>query len=587
MLFRVLGPLEVESENGLLTLGGARQRAVLATLLLHVNEVVPRDRLVEAVWGENPPDTAASALQGYVSSLRKTVGADFIVTRPPGYALETVPDSVDLHRFESLATAGADALAAGDAPRADELLRQALALWRGEPLSDLDSVEFVQLERLRLEELRLDAQADRIDADLELGRHGELVGELGSLVREHPLRERFRLQLMLALYRSGRQAEALDVYQRGRSLLASELGIEPGEQLKRLERAILRQDEALAPPPRAPRREPLARPRALARPTLRRRSVVATLAVAAGAVAIVAAVVLTRTAASAPPVRANSIAVIDTAANRLVGDIPIDGNPVAVAAGPSGVYVASEQDGIVWRIDPATRQVVKKLGVGYDVHDIAVGFGSVWLADGTDGIVTRVDDHLHDITRITLGSQQPGPPVFWIATGAGGVWVTEGDYVVEIDPATNKIVPSSRVQIPNPAGLAVGLGAVWVASGRGVIRVDPRTFRKSASADDLPAPTLAPAVGQGSVWSIVYNSLGEIWRISPSDGADVIGRLGRYPLDVAVGGDAAWTIDTRGMVTRIGATNTGKRIRIPTAPTIRSALVTTKGLLWAAIERPK
>jgi DNA-binding SARP family transcriptional activator len=586
MRFGVLGPLEVESEDGRLTLGGARQRAVLATLVLHANEVVARDRLLEAVWGESPPDTAASALQGYISALRKTLGAGVIVTRAPGYALETRRDLVDLHRFESLAATGAEALAAGDANRAAELLREALALWRGEPLADLDSVESVQLERLRLEELRLGALADRIDADLELGRHGELVGELRSLVGEHPLRERFRAQLMLTLYRSGRQAEALDVYQQGRSLLAAELGIEPGRPLKRLERAILEQDEALAPPAAAPRRGASPQQRVSARRRARGRLVLAALAVVALAASIVLAVVLTRSAASAPDVRANSVAVVDTASNRVVRDIPIDGDPVAIAAGPAGVYVASEREGIVWRIDPRTRRVVKKLGVGYDVHDVAVGFGSVWLADGTDGIVTRVDDHLRGIQRISLGGPQPGPPAFWIATGLGGVWVTRGDSVVEIDPKTNHLI--DHVPMPDPAGLAAGLGGVWVASGRGLFRFEPGNPPERLSGGPLPAPLLAPAVGQGTVWAIDYNGLGEIWRLSPSGSLALVrGKLGRYPLDVAVDDHAAWTIDTQGIVTRIDPASSKAVERIPTAPTIRSALATADGMLWAAIERPQ
>src|SRR6266550_2024091 len=251
MQFRILGPLEVEGDGEPLALGGAKQRAVLAVLLLRANRVVSRDRLIDAVWGERAPETANSALQGYVSSLRKTLGADLILTRAPGYVLETAPTSVDLGRFESLLAEGSDALAARDAKRASKRLREALDLWRGEPLADLDSVGFVQLERVRLEELRLNAVEGRVDADLALGRHVELVAELHALVREHPLRERLRAQLMLALYRSGRQAEALDVYQQGRRLLAEELGLEPGEGLKRLEHAILEHDPALGAPARA------------------------------------------------------------------------------------------------------------------------------------------------------------------------------------------------------------------------------------------------------------------------------------------------------------------------------------------------
>src|SRR6266566_3615040 len=261
MQFRILGPLEVVAHGEPRALGGAKQRAVLAVLLLHANRVVSRDGLIDAVWGEHAPETANSALQGYVSALRKTLGADLILTRAPGYVLETAPASVDLGRFESLLAEGSNALAARDAKRASKRLREALDLWRGEPLADLDSAGFVQLECVRLKELRLSAVEERVDADLALGRHAELVAELHALVREHPLRERLRAQLMLALYRSGRQAEALDVYQQGRRLIAQELGLEPGEGLKRLEHAILAQDPALGAPARTEHRKAPARKR--------------------------------------------------------------------------------------------------------------------------------------------------------------------------------------------------------------------------------------------------------------------------------------------------------------------------------------
>jgi DNA-binding SARP family transcriptional activator/DNA-binding beta-propeller fold protein YncE len=580
--FRVLGPLEVEQENRLLTLGGARQRALLAALVLHANQVVPRDRLVEAVWGEDPPESAPSALQGYVSALRKALGPDVIVTRPPGYELEADSELIDVLRFEALAAAGAQALASGDAARAEGLLREALRLWRGEPLADLESVRFVELERLRLEEVRLGALADRNDARLALGGHTEVAGELAALVHEHPLRERFRAQLMLALYRAGRQAEALEVYQQGRALLSAELGLEPGEPLKELERAILRHDEALAPPaPPRRSRPPGARKRGYRR-----------VALFAGAAAVAAAAVAelpilpTRGAPSSLPVAANSVAVVDTAANRVVGDIRIDGSPVAIAAGRAGVYVASEREGIVWRIDPKTRRVVDKIGVGADVHDIAVGFGSVWLADGTDGTVTRLDERLSSIERrIPLGPGQPDSPAFWIATNGSSVWVTHGEAVVQIDPATNRVV--RRVATPWPSGVAAGLNSAWVASGSRLIRVGPKKFLGSLPREGpLPAAVVAPTVGGGAVWSIVYNGLGELWRIAPTGAAAVVGGLGRFPLDVAVGDGDVWTIDTRGIVTRIDGERMRPEKRIATAPTLRSALATTRGFLWVTVERP-
>jgi DNA-binding SARP family transcriptional activator/streptogramin lyase len=579
MQFRILGPLEVEGGGEPLALGGAKQRAVLAVLLLHANRVVSRDRLVDAVWGERAPETANSALQGYVSALRKTLGADRILTRAPGYVLETAPTSVDLGKFESLVAEGSDALAAGDASRASEWLREALDLWRGDPLADLDSVGLVQIERARLEELRLSAVEERLDADLALSRHGELVPELHALVREHPLRERLRAQLMLALYRSGRQAEALDIYQQGRRLLAEELGLEPGEGLKRLEHAILAQDPALGAPARTEHRKP-----ARKRPSRRALSGALAIVILAGVAGL--AVALTGGSARALPVRANSIAVIDMRTNSVVKDVPIDGRPVAIAANAEGVYVA-DREGIVWRIDPVSRRVVGRIGVSGDVHDLALGFGSVWLADGTDGTVTRIDDRLSGSQTIPRG---PGDaPVFWITTGDGAVWATRGHFVWKIDPATNQMVKA--IPIPNPTGLAAGLGAVWVATGQGLDRVTPGPHAVTHRYP-LPGPVEAPTVDRRRVWSIVYHGNGEVWdfgqRLTAAGPAGIVdGSVGKYPLGLAVSDGAVWTVDTHGLVSRIDPTALRIVRRIQTAPTIRSSLAVADGDLWVAVQQPR
>jgi DNA-binding SARP family transcriptional activator len=242
--FRILGPLDVQADGRSLPLGGPQQRAVLAVLLLHAGEVVSTERLIDELWGEQVPSSARPVLQGYVSNLRKAVGP-VLVTRAPGYALEFEPERLDLHRFERLVGNGSADLAAGRADAASETLREALALWRGPALADFAFEQFAQAAILRLDELRLSALEERIDADLALGRHGGLVGELEALAVQHPLRERVHGQLMLALYRSGRQAEALDAYQRARRALVDELGIEPGQPLQALERAILQQDPTL------------------------------------------------------------------------------------------------------------------------------------------------------------------------------------------------------------------------------------------------------------------------------------------------------------------------------------------------------
>ncbi len=239
--FRLLGPLEVRDGERLVALPRQKQRALLAALLLRAGQVVARDRLIDDLWGEDPPSRAENALHNYLSQLRRALGADVVVTRSPGYLLRVTPDQVDSLRFERLVE---DARGAGALERAD-LLRRALSLFRGPPLADVRFELFAQTEVSRLEELELVVRAELHDAELELGRHADIVPALEAFVAAHPYREHARAQLMLALYRCGRQAEALAVYQRGRAVLVEELGIDPGEELQELERAILRQDPAL------------------------------------------------------------------------------------------------------------------------------------------------------------------------------------------------------------------------------------------------------------------------------------------------------------------------------------------------------
>jgi DNA-binding SARP family transcriptional activator len=239
--FRVLGPLEVRDGDRVLALGGRNQLALFAMLLLHANEVVSSDRLIDAVWGAAAPPTAGKTVQVYVSRLRKELGDDRLVTRAPGYVLRVDRAELDLARFEELCGEAQRS----DPDRAAATWRRALDLWRGPALADLTYESFAQPEIARLEELRWAALEQRIDADLAAGGHAEVVGELGALVAEHPVRERLRSQLMLALYRSGRQAEALGAYRQAHRELADQLGLEPSEELRRLEQAILSQDPAL------------------------------------------------------------------------------------------------------------------------------------------------------------------------------------------------------------------------------------------------------------------------------------------------------------------------------------------------------
>jgi DNA-binding SARP family transcriptional activator len=243
--FRLLGPVEVIVEGRPVPLPAAKPRALLAVLLLDRNRVVSVGRLVEDLWGDEPPETATKALQGYVSQLRKGLGADRLLTKPPGYSLHVEEGELDLDRFEDLVQEGRELLAAGDSKAASKRLAEALELWRGTPFAEFESEPFARDAGARLEDARLAALEERIEADLALGRHARLIPELEELVAREPLRERPRAQLMLALYRSGRQADALELYRRTRESLSAELGIEPSLELQELERRMLQHDPTL------------------------------------------------------------------------------------------------------------------------------------------------------------------------------------------------------------------------------------------------------------------------------------------------------------------------------------------------------
>jgi DNA-binding SARP family transcriptional activator len=288
--FRVLGPVEAIVAGQPVPLPAAKPRALLAVLLLSRNRVVSVDRLIDDLWGEEPPDTATKALQGYVSQLRKALGADRVLTKPPGYSLRVEADELDLDRFELLVREGRELLTAGDSKAAAQRLGEALELWRGTPFAEFLAEPFARDAGARLEDTRLAALEERIEADLALGRHARLLPELEELVAHEPLRERPRAQLMLALYRSGRQADALELYRQTRETLNEELGIEPSLELQELERRMLQHDPTLerARTPATPADDsapvPLTR-----RPQL---LVLAALALAAVA-AVIAAVALT------------------------------------------------------------------------------------------------------------------------------------------------------------------------------------------------------------------------------------------------------------------------------------------------------
>jgi DNA-binding SARP family transcriptional activator/DNA-binding beta-propeller fold protein YncE len=529
--FAVLGPVVVRRDSRELALGGPKQRALLAMLLLRANEVVSRDRLIDGLWGERPPATAAHTLDNYVSRLRKTLGNGRLSRRAPGYVLHVEGDEFDLARFERLLSVGRTQLAQGEAGEAAETLRAALALWRGAALADLLYEPFARSETERLEDRRLLALEERIDADLAIGRGPELVPELERLVADHPFRERLLGQLMLALYRAGRQAEALGAYQAGRHRLAEELGLEPGPQLRELERCVLAHDPQLLISRTA--RRGLAPPR-------RGRSVVAValLLAAVGASAAVGIKLGTgATSASSTLSSANRVVELNANSSAVDRAAPLTDAPAAMAGGGRSLWLAQPNAGTVVRVDRASKQVVQRIRVGGSPGALALGGGAVWVASVPGGKVTRIDPTTEAVTqRIGLGGAQAAA----LAFGQRRVWVADAtdEALLALDPGTGAVRRTIDLNL-HPTALALGAGAIWVADhDAGVVsELDPRSGKSVASIRVGNGPT-AIAVGRGAVW--VANSLdATVSKIDPLRGVVAATILvGSYPVALTVDGDS-------------------------------------------------
>ena len=519
MDFKILGPLEVWDGVRELPVRGRKQRIVVALLLLHASEPVSRDTLAEALWGEGRPKDAAHALDAQISRLRKALGGDRLRTHAGGYSLRVEPDELDLNRFEGLREEASHA----PAERAATLLREALALWRGPPLAELAHESFAQNELVRLEELRLLAIEDRISADLALGRHAALVPELEELVSRHPFRERLREDLMLALYRSGRQTDALRVYDATRRLLADELGLEPGEGLKQLHRRILRQEPVLEPPPRSTSGDESEAPP----PSPRRRWLLYAVLAAALLVGLGAAVVAaTRSDAESPRVigpptlnvAPSSIAFVDPGRDRLLGAVPVTGSITGAgqsgfAFGADAVWVATHS-GLLVKIDPHSRRVTRSVTLGIEPSSVAVGAGSVWITDANSPTLLRIEpEYARVVQRIALPTEGVTQPSVTgtVALGAGSLWVAHGlSRVARLDPGTGRLEAS--VEVPAANSVAVGDGSVWVAgSDAGLLaKIDPATNSVVARVKLQPY-LCCVAVGGGYVWAMNWR----VWKLSP------------------------------------------------------------------------
>lgn len=538
--FRILGPLEASDAGRPLRLGGPKQRALLALLVLSANEVVTTERLVDELWGEDAPPTAAKIVQNSVSQLRKLLdgegahdqGAGAVITRDGGYALRVRPGELDLDQYERFVDAARAARAAGDLADASAGYHAGLALWRGSALADLDFAPTIHTESGRLEEHRLAVVEERIEVDLDLGRHRDLIGELEALVRRHPLRERPRALLMLALYRCGRQAEALSAYRDARRFFVDELGLEPSAELQELERAILRHDPSLE----------LGDVQASAgagvlgetdasgddKPRSRRLHAVlgalVVLLLAGGTVVLVG--VLRGSVEDA--FAANAVAFVPIGTSKVVRTVTVGAHPTSIAAGAGYVWVLNADDQTISRIQPRTGSV-RTIAVGSIPKDIAAGEGALWVGaqdasshPSTMTTLLRIDARSGVVTR-TIKLPHVGPIVTGFGSSAGGqtiavahgsVWVVNPDLTVSrIDPRTGRIVALVRSVKANT--LAVGEDAVWIAGlGGRVSKIDPGTNGVTLSIDVPTVGVNAVAVGDGSVWA--SDPLGSVvWRIDP------------------------------------------------------------------------
>ena len=559
---RLLGPVEVRINGRVVALGAPKQRAVLAMLALQAGRTVSADHLAEGLWGEQPPASAPKMVQLYVSQLRRLLVEDGaqIVTHGRGYELRLGHGEVDVIRFEQMLE--------------QDRAREALALWRGEALADVADEPFAAAEIRRLDELRVRAAELAIDADLASGRHDEVIGELEALIEQHPLRERLHAQRMLALYRCGRQAEALDAYRQARATLVDQIGVEPGGELQRLHQAILAQDPALDLPSPPEQATGAARP-----PPSRAAPVfaIAALLLFAGVVAFGVSRVLQPD--SLPGIDENSVGLIDVDSHRITDQVSVGDGPEAVAAGAGSVWVANRLHGTVSRIDRDGGDFdVVTIDVGGEPTALAFGAGFLWVADGQGRNVLQIDPELSKVVE----RYEVGNAAHAVAVTSGAVWVASAldATVVRIDleSGDSKTIPVEA----RPTALAAGEGAIWVVSEAtaSVVRLDPRsgtplgTIRVGNGPSDV-------AVGAGAVWTANRRD-GSVSRIDPATEIPETRVVGREPLAVAAGGDGVWVADAgSASVLRLDADNlqVTDTVQVASSPT---ALTVFDGKVWTA-----
>jgi DNA-binding SARP family transcriptional activator/ABC-type transport system substrate-binding protein len=587
-------------------LPAGKQRGLLVLLALQANRGVAREAIIDALWGDEPPASVWHTVEVYVSRLRKVLaGCDATVeTLPSGYLLRVSSDSVDLTRFEALVAKARVERESGEIAAASGLLHEALGMWRGDALADVRTLPFAKSEAARLDDLRLAALEDRFETDVELGRHAGVVAEVGVLVAQHPERERLWRTLMLALYRSGRQQEALDVYTAWRRDLRDRLGLEPSPETRELERLILTHDPALRPDigesPTAP--EPTTNilpsvPTAGRKRSSRRSHWVVTALAAAGVVAALLLALIairpgngTTSHAAQRAVALSTYSITDVAKP---ASIDVGGPVSAMVTGFGALWVATTRDDVVVRVDPRRDAVLQTIPTGRDPVALAIDSASVWVASA-DGTVTQVSPTLNlPIRTITIGGHPDG-----ICAYAGAVWVTEpgpvlGGTLVRIDPTSGafhrfalggepggvvgaygslwvsqsaaatvaRIAPGAPSRTPRivhtadgSAALAVGADAIWVANrdAASVFEIDPRSNSVSKTYTLAGAPASVSFSG-GRVW-VAVPTAHAVYTIDPDTGhVSTVSTTGS-PSDLAVVGGHIWVGNAASSAAHAGGT---------------------------------
>jgi DNA-binding SARP family transcriptional activator/DNA-binding beta-propeller fold protein YncE len=558
MDFRVLGSLEVVENGEQLRLGGLKQRSLLAILLLHPNQVLSTDRLIDDLWGDQPPETAANVLQVYVSQLRKRLGADRLLHRGKGYELRVAREELDLHRFEDGVEAAQRRLGLDD-EHASALLRDALLLWRGPALGEFAFEPWAQRELGRLEELRLAALEERIDADLDRGRHAVLVGELEALVSEHPLRERLRGQLMLALYRAGRQAEALHAYQAARRTLDDEVGLQPSQALRDLERAILAQDPVLEAAAgggssflAGTDERPISLSDGRRAPLLlrRRRTLVAGSVVAVLAGAIILAVLLTRSAGSpAVQVLANSAVRIDGETNEITASIPVGVEPIDAHFVHGVVLVLNKGDETISRIDATSWILLGTIAVGGGISGFTASEDWGWALSYKTHVLARIDPRENSVVEQIPVPGRLGPET-GVVYGDDAVWVVNGGSGRRMDTATGRVTRTLELDALNFGKIENGTIYSLQRPDRGAA-FDADTGRRIAFVQFDGAVTGSDQDAR-SIW-VLIGSKRELERVDLRSKRIIARvRVGPLPYAIALGKNGTvWVTHRDGWVSKI------------------------------------